>query len=140
MVTSRQGSTRSLVSYEILFHFCIRTEALGKRRDDLQNLLNGLRMGVVSASSEESRSGLDDDAQELARFAKDIDYAPVRVSAQDERLTAAAATIARLQPSVARFDSMFLQVTWLPRLFYFIENQLFYFIENQLFYFIENQP
>jgi hypothetical protein len=74
-------------------------------------------MGVVSASSDDSRCGLDDDAQELARFAKDIDVVPVRLSLQDERLAAAAATIARLQPTVARFDSMFLQVPCNHRVF-----------------------
>ena len=87
-----------------------RTEALSKRRGDLQNLLNGLRIGVVSASSEESRAGLDEDAQELARFAKDIDDMPMRVSPNEERLNVAASTIARLQPTVARFDTLFLQV------------------------------
>lgn len=71
----------------------------------------------MSASSDESRSALDEDAQELARFAKDIDIVPVRVSPQDERLAAAAATIARLQPTVARFDSLYLKVTLTPRVF-----------------------
>jgi hypothetical protein len=79
--------------------------------------LNGLRIGVVSASSDESRSALDEDARELARFAKDIDIVPVRVSPQDERLAAAAATIARLQPTVARFDSLYLKVTLTPLVF-----------------------
>jgi hypothetical protein len=75
--------------------------------------LNGLRMGVVSASSEESsRSGLEEDSRELARFAKVIDDTTVRVSPQDERLAAATATIARLQPTVARFDTLFLQVSF----------------------------
>lgn len=73
-------------------------------------------MGIVSASSEDSRSGLEDDSRELSRFAKVIDDMPVRVSPQDERLMAATATIARLQPTVARFDTLFLQV--LPRVFH----------------------
>ena len=70
-------------------------------------------MGVVSASSEESsRSGLEEDSRELARFAKVIDDTTVRVSPQDERLAAATATIARLQPTVVRFDTLFLQVSF----------------------------
>jgi hypothetical protein len=102
------------------FYLRTRTEALGKRRVDLQNLLNGLRIGVVSASSEESREGLDEDAQELARFSKVIDDMPMRVSPNEERLNVAASTIARLQPTVARFDVLFLQVLILRPLWFVI--------------------
>lgn len=114
-LASKQGILSVLLSSilccKLSVKTCSRTETLSKRRDELQNLLNGLRIGVVSASSEDSRSALEDDSRELARFAKVIDDVPVHVSPQDERLSAATATIARLQPTVARFDTLFLQVS-----------------------------
>lgn len=58
----------------------------GKRRDDMHTLLSSLRMGIVSASSDDTHRDWDDDSQELARFARDIDVAPPRPSPQDERL------------------------------------------------------
>jgi hypothetical protein len=91
-----------------------RTEALSKRRDELQALHTSLRMGIVSASSDDACTApptWDEDSLELARFARVIDMAPPRATPQDERLAAAAATIARLQPVVTRFDRMFLQVS-----------------------------
>jgi hypothetical protein len=100
----------NFIRRSVLFMCCFRTEALSKRRDDLESLLNGLRMGIVSSSSEESRHGIDEDVQELARFSKDLHDMPVRLSPHDQRLAAASATIGRLQPVVARFDTLFLQV------------------------------